>query len=518
MNLNKRHILAAMLILAFAAAFLIGRPWADSLPEVSGSLGRLPRLHPDYTGLTLPPNIGPMSFVVQEDLSSCMARFSGPAGDAVAFTVKGDGGRILIPPEPWARLLQANRGRDIGIDIYTRNAAGQWARFDTVRNTVAAEDIDSHLVFRALMPNMHAWGDVGLYQRDLTTNRQEPLLVSTSINGNCCNCHTFAQNRPDTMLLHIRSDPAPLNAGTLILKDGKLVKVDTKTTRRPSPAGFASWHPSRLLLATSVNRIKLFAHAAGPTIVDQIDTASEMAIFDLRSGAMVFPEALRENGQLTTYPCWSPDGKTLYFCRSHVLWDDPWGIPIIPPQFRQMQYDLAKISYDLATNTWGRIETVLSAQKVGKSLLEPRVSPDGRYVMFSTTEYGDVPIFHNDSDLYLLDLSNGQWRKMDCNSDETEGWHCWSSNGRWFVFTSRRGDGGYARPYFCHLGKDGKETKPFVMPQDDPTFYDSLLKTYNLPELITGPVSLTQRQIAAVVRQPAKSPSSMPVTGATPKR
>ena len=233
---------------------------------------------------------------------------------------------------------------------------------------------------------------------------------------------------------------------------------------------------------------------------------------------MSYPPSLALDDMQETYPCWSPDGRTLYFCRTPVAWPEPWTRTPVPENFRTIQYDLMKVSFDIETGKWGEVETLLTAKSLGLSLLEPRVSPDGRFLMFVATQYGDVAIYHKDGDLYLLELATGKFRRMECNSDNTEGWHSWSSNGRWIAFTSRRDNSLYARTYFAYVDGRGVSRKAFVLPQEDGAYYDSLLLTYNLPELITGPVPASEKDLVRTVRTRAIGPSSMPVTGATPKR
>ena len=96
---------------------------------------------------------------------------------------------------------------------------------------------------------------------------------------------------------------------------------------------------------------------------------------------------------------------------------------------------------------------------------------------------------------------------MDINSTQTDSYHCWSSSGRWFVFSSKRMDGLYTRPYFCYFDKTGKASKPFVLPQKDPEFYYSFLKNYNIPQLITGavePLPIDLRNLILGKSQPVK--------------
>ena len=88
----------------------------------------------------------------------------------------------------------------------------------------------------------------------------------------------------------------------------------------------------------------------------------------------------------------------------------------------------------------------------------------------------------------------------EANSDDTESYHSWSSNGRWVVFSSRRYDGTFTRPFFTHIDKQGHATKPFELPTKDPDRHRQLLKSYNVPEFMRGPVSLSPQHIADVMK------------------
>lgn len=91
-------------------------------------------------------------------------------------------------------------------------------------------------------------------------------------------------------------------------------------------------------------------------------------------------------------------------------------------------------------------------------------------------------------------------RRLAVNSDESESWHSWCSSGRWFVFSSKRFDGLFARPHFAYVDRNGRVGKPFVLPQRDPAFYDSCFKTYNIPGLVRGPVPVRGEAIGRVIR------------------
>ena len=131
----------------------------------------------------------------------------------------------------------------------------------------------------------------------------------------------------------------------------------------------------------------------------------------------------------------------------------------------------------------------------------PRVSANGRYLMFTMGEHGVFHIWHHDADLWMLDLQTGEARAMnELNSPDTESYHSWSSNGKWVVFSSRRDDGNYTRPFITHIDTNGKGTKPFELPSKNPDYHRQFLKSYNVPEFMKGPVTIKPQSIADVLK------------------
>jgi dipeptidyl aminopeptidase/acylaminoacyl peptidase len=136
------------------------------------------------------------------------------------------------------------------------------------------------------------------------------------------------------------------------------------------------------------------------------------------------------------------------------------------------------------------------------SVLQPKVSPDGRYLVCTMADHGNFPVFLSSSDLYVVDLQEGGFRRLEINSDEAESWHAWSSNSRWLVFSSKRRDGLFARPYFTYIDEEGRFHKPILLPQQDPAFYDSFIQTVNVPVLVDGRVEVSQRALARAILSP----------------
>lgn len=138
----------------------------------------------------------------------------------------------------------------------------------------------------------------------------------------------------------------------------------------------------------------------------------------------------------------------------------------------------------------------------GMSVSFPRISPDGQYLVFVLQEFGNFSAWHGDADLYALRLSDATvYPLTEANSDASESYHSWSSNSRWMVFSSRRIDGLYTRPYFAYVDKDGRAHKPFLLPQKDPVnYYEDMMEAYNLPEFIHGKVEVNPHDIATLMK------------------
>jgi hypothetical protein len=163
------------------------------------------------------------------------------------------------------------------------------------------------------------------------------------------------------------------------------------------------------------------------------------------------------------------------------------------------RYSLHSIPFSTGLNKWGEVETILDADSVGMSMSMPALSPDGRYMLCSMSDYGYFTIFHRQSDIYCIDLETKEYHRLELNSEEAESWSAWSTNGRWIIFSSKRMDGVYSRPHLAYFDEQGRVHKPFVLPQKDPSVYDRILANYNLPKPITGEVRVNPKDLINVV-------------------
>ena len=499
-----RFVLAVLAMVVFAASC------REERPQSPAAVARPPRITPDYAGIVIPPNIAPLNFRIDEPGRRYVVRIHSASGETIEVLSRR--GQIIVPPEKWKALLTANAGKELSLDVLVKAKDGSWGRYETILNTIAPEPIDSHLVYRFMMPSSYFPKRMEIRQRNLESFEERTLLDTRSFGDGCANCHSFVGNRPDALLLGIRSTAFP--SATAYAHDGAVEKIGAKF-------GYTAWHPSGRIAAYSINDVRQFFHTTQAEIHDVVDLDSLIVYHDFQTNQTKTAPALSDKQRLETYPAWSPDGRYLYFCSAPLLWTDRKTAP--PQRYEDVRYDLMRIRYDVATDTWGTMETVLSAAQTGRSILLPRVSPDGRFLLFCMSQYGCFPVYQPTSDLYMMDLAdpNGVHGTpctalRDLNSDQSESWHSWSSNSRWIVFSSKRQGGLYTRPFLSYVDASGHAHKPFVLPQRDPSFYESCYRVYSVPELIAGPVTVDTKALLKAIVSPAQIAVNS-VTGATPQ-
>jgi hypothetical protein len=469
-------------------------------PEEAQPVSRRPVLYPDYGETVIAPNIAPLNFEIKEPGARFHARIVGEKGGSVE--VPSHDGRIVWPAGAWRQLIAQNRGAAVSVTITVQEKDGAYRRFDAVRIDVAQEDVDRYVVYRLIPPMDHLWYKIGIYQRDLEGFSEQPVIenqnFSVGWNG-CVNCHSFSRNRTDRMSLQIRS--GSFGRPMVVIKDGVAQTVDTSASGfSKSPAAYHAWHPDGRHIVYSVNKVMPLEHTIGEHR-DVWDDDSDLAVYDTEADRVSTTHDIADPDRRETWPSWSADGRYLYFCSA----------PQLPmTRLLEVRYDLMRIPYDAATGTWGKRETVLSAADSGMSAAQPRESPDGRWLLFSLADHGNFPIYQPTTDLYIIDLKSGARRPLTpVNSNWSDSWHSWSSNGRWIAYASKREGGVLARIYISYFDRNGQAHKPFVMPQEDPSFYESCTLTYNVPELIIEPVRVSPAEVGRVIaaQTPVPAPS-----------
>ena len=313
-----------------------------------------------------------------------------------------------------------------------------------------------------------------IVQRNLENFTEKVIADNQITGGNCMNCHTYGKGKGGKLsLFHLRGK----NGGTILNRDGKLRKLTLKNDSMISAAVYGDFHPSGRFAVFSTNIIIPAFHAQDSKRLEVYDTESDLCIADFDANKMILSPITQDKNVLETFPAFSADGKWIYYCAAPQV--------TLPDSVKNLKYSLCRIAFNEQNGQWGeKVDTLWNAQKENGSVCFPKASPDGKYLLFTIADYGTFPIWHRETDLYLLDLTTGKIRKPNMvNSNRSDTYHSWSSNSHWFAFASKRGDGQYGKPYFAYIDNDGNTYKPFVMPQEDPEHYLLTFKSYNLPDL-----------------------------------
>jgi hypothetical protein len=427
-----------------------------------------PPIVPDYTGVTLPPNMVAPVFGLPDscDATALRARFE--AGKET-LEVNDRAGLIRLSPSQWGRLCQAADSMDVTLHVCRR---GKWEEYAPFTLYISADSIDAYLTYRLIEPGYETWNEMGIYQRCLLNYDERPLITNAQTNYGCMNCHSFCRHDANRMLFHLRVD----YGGTYVVKGGKVKKLNTKTPQTISALVYPSWHPGGRFVAFSTNTTKQMFHTTDPNRVEVMDYASDVVVFDDEREEIFTAPCLSSAAAFETFPSFSPDGRRLYFCSADSV--------AMPADYRKVRYSLCAVDFDPDSRRFGsQVDTLYSARTQGGSVSFPRVSPDGRFLMYTLSDYGNFSIWHTEADLHLIRLADGQELPLDAfRSDASESYHSWSSNSRWTVFSSRRMDGLYTRPFIGHIDAEGLASKPFPLPQETPDHYLYLLKSFNIPE------------------------------------
>jgi Flp pilus assembly protein TadD len=247
---------------------------------------------------------------------------------------------------------------------------------------------------------------------------------------------------------------------------------DNTNTHQNQEPGFASGILDRLY-STNYPDIQ-FSQVFFPT-------RGVLAWYDKQKKSMLSLPGADDPQYVQTSAFWSPDGKYLIFSRALARDPYPPGVPkplhANDPNETQIQYDLYKIPFN--DGRGGKAVPVQGASRNGMSNDFPKVSPDGRWIVFVENKNG--LLMRPDSRLFIVPFEGGQPRLMNCNLSLMNSWHTFSPNGRWLAFSSKA-RGPYTQLMLTHIDADGNDTPAIIV--DNTTAAN---RAVNIPEFVNVP-------------------------------
>lgn len=442
--------------------------------------GTSPDIFPDYKDVTVPYNIAPLNFML-EDADRIQARFTAEGCNPLNLT--GKDGVISIPEKEWRRMLLQAKGRKVQVEVAAwTEEFPSGVSYEPFTFNVSADEIDPYISYRLIEPGYVGWRQLGIYQRNLASFEESALVTNRESNTTCLNCHHYPAYSTESMMFHARG----ANGGTILYHDGELRKIDFKSIGPKKNTTYPAWHPEGRYIAFSSNTTHQVFFGEGEQPIEVFDTASDLVVYDIETGEVLTDPRFMTEDVLETFPSWSPDGRYLYFAS--------FRSPVLPVYFNPgIRYDLMRVSFDQQTGRFGdEVDLLYDTSVRGGSISHPRVSPDGRYLLYTWSEYGTFPVWHEEADLKMMDLQTLEDVDVSVwnDPDDADSYHSWSSDGRWAMIGSRRLDGRYTRLYIAYLDEEGNPHKPFLLPQEDPRHNTWRLKSYNVPEFMTSRMEL----------------------------
>lgn len=461
-------------------------------PQQTRAVDDTPLIYPDYRSVTVPVNVAPLNFGM-DSIEAIFVDFK--KGEQILLTCSGKR-QIDIPQSEWGKMLGQTAGGKISVAVQAKKN-GEWISFRPFEIEVAADSIDAYLAYRLIEPNYGMWNQLGIYQRDLSTFHESTILHNSLVGDGCINCHTFDQYSPQRFMLHVRNK----DGGTVLVDGQTVTKVDLRNDKTGRAATYPMWHPGGNYIVFSSNDTRQAFHAFQKKRVEVYDTSSDLMLYDIQNNRVSTDPRFVGDDYFETFPTWSPDGKWLYFCRSQA-------VDSLPDKYDDLKYRLMRVGFDPETGRFAAgIDSLVMTGEENMSISFPRISPDGRYLLYTLANDATFPIWHEEADLKMVDLDT--FLPVDIspvNSPAAESYHSWSSNGRWIVFGSRRDRGLYTCPYIAYFGADGKMGRPFLLPQQDFEHYRKMTKSYNIPEFIRGEVTLSPYELADGINGPRITP------------
>ncbi len=456
----------------------------SSLPENPTKSDLLPKITPDYTGVTIPDGIAPLNFYIDdEDAELTDVVVKGAKGE----TLHTNGDYADFDTDAWHALIKANRSDSITVTVSVRKD-GQWTEYKPFPIYISNDSLGEWgVTYRLIPPGYETYGSMGLYQRNLSNFDQTPILENRHVGSDCMNCHTPNRTAPGQFTFHVRGE----YGATVIYKKGNLQVLAPRNEQLDGSLVYPFWHPAGKYIAYSTNHTHQNFHQLRERKVEVYDDKSDIVVFDTDTREILLHDVIATKDHLENFPAFSPDGKWLYYCAADRK-DSIWA------QYKDIKYNICRTAFDAATGMVGQqADTIVNARAMGKSANMPRLSYDGRFLLYTLSDYGCFPIWHPEADLWMMNLETGaQYPLTEANSQDAESFHNWSLNSRWILFTSRRDDGRYTQLYFAHIDENGKASKPFRLPQQHPRQFDiENGYSFNTPEYEKSPIELSERDI-----------------------
>ena len=379
----------------------------------------------------------------------------------------------------WRELKQRSADREARISVVgvRRARPGRVLAGASTRIRISRDPVEAQVFYRDVpLPFRYAANNPATIRwrlGDLSFEGTQPVVLRDL--PVCGNCHSFSR---DGKTLGMDVDYGN--------DKGSYAIIDVEPTMRLSRRQMITWSDYRrddgertfgLLSQVSPDGRYVVSTVKDRSVFVPIDDdlAYSQLFFPIKGILVIYDRETKQFSALPgaddpdyvqSNPTWTPDGKHLLFARAPAFrvpeLEGTQGV-VLPTQFaadfiegrREIRYDLYRVPF--ASGKGVTPQPVPGASNNGQSNFFPRISPDGKWMVF--TQARRFMLLQPDSKLYLMPAEGGTPRLMTCNTESMNSWHSWSPNSRWLVFSSKA-RGPYTQLYLTHIDEEGRDTPP----------------------------------------------------------
>ncbi|MGA7339263.1 MAG: tetratricopeptide repeat protein [Terracidiphilus sp.] len=419
----------------------------------------------------------------------------------------------------WQSIQSHSTGSTATLTITGYNEAGAPASFSRVKFSTSVDPVGAPIFYRdvPLMPSAGANGTVQPLSpakihlirwrlRDIRNPESRTVLTNMPT---CANCHSFSLDGK-TMGIDV-DGPANDKGLYAVVPVERHISIQNKDVVQWNTDGQAGKIRVGFMSQVSPDGRYVVSTFAGSSSEDVSNTYYVTNFKDYRFLQVFYPTRgilewySRATGKRQPLPgaddpryvqtdgVWSPDGKYIVFARAEAKDPYPKGqvraVRANDPNETQIQYDLYKVPFN--DGQGGTPEPIAGASQNGMSNNFPKVSPDGRWIVFVECRNGQL--MRPDSQLYIVPFNGGAARRLRANTPLMNSWHSFSPNGRWLVFSSKARSP-YTQMFLTHLDQDGNSSPAILI--DNATASN---RAVNLPEFVnTAGDGIEDIQVPAV--------------------